>query len=83
MQDELRDENHVAISKSLSVEKHRVSVGTLIAAFVYDLSPDKRKLKIPGQGEKRERDSILWEVGVLYRSQTAQEPHHQRRLLTC
>ena len=43
------------VSKSLSVDKNRATLGTLIAALFYDLSPDK-DVKIPGQGEKRERD---------------------------
>ncbi|MES2355527.1 MAG: AAA family ATPase [Pseudomonadota bacterium] len=55
LQDELREENRETVSKSQSVEKHRVTLETLIAALFYDLSPDKQKFKIP-QREKRERD---------------------------
>ena len=53
LQQLLREENKVIVSKSLAVEKHRVSLGTLITALFYDLS-DKH-VSIPTQGEKRER----------------------------
>jgi type II secretory pathway predicted ATPase ExeA len=42
------------VSQSLSVEKERVKLGTLMLALFYDLSTDK-DLKIPTQPEKRER----------------------------
>lgn len=55
LQESLIAEGRVWVSKSLSVDKNRATLGTLIAALFYDLSPDK-DVKIPGQGEKRERD---------------------------
>jgi type II secretory pathway predicted ATPase ExeA len=48
-------ENKVTVSKSLSVDKDRAILPTLIAALFYDLSPDKDP-RIPTQGEKRERE---------------------------
>jgi len=55
LQQLLREENRVIVSKSLAVEKHSVKLGTLITALFYDLSPDKQ-VRIPSQGEKRERE---------------------------
>jgi len=55
LQQQLKDENRVLVSKSLAVEKHSIKLGTLIAALFYDLSPEK-PVRIPTQGEKRERD---------------------------
>jgi type II secretory pathway predicted ATPase ExeA len=55
LQQSLRDENRVLVSKSLSVEKSRTTLGTLITALFYDLSPDKQ-VRIPTQGERRERE---------------------------
>ena len=43
------------VSKSLSVDKDRTTIPTLITALFHDLSPDKEP-KIPTQGEKRERE---------------------------
>ena len=43
------------MAESLSVDTNRTTVPTLIAALFYDLSPEK-DLKIPTQGEKRERE---------------------------
>ncbi len=55
LQQSLRDENRVLVSKSLSVEKSRTTLGTLITALFYDLSTDKQ-VRIPTQGERRERE---------------------------
>jgi type II secretory pathway predicted ATPase ExeA len=55
LQDDLAREGKVLVSKSLSVDKERATLPTLIAALFYDLSPDKDP-RIPTQGEKRERD---------------------------
>ena len=55
LQQQLKDENRVLVSKSLAVEKHRITLGTLITALFYDLSTEK-PLRIPTQSEKRERD---------------------------
>lgn len=51
---ELIKENEVLVSKSLSVEKGRVNLGTLILALFYDLAIEK-DFKIPTQAERRER----------------------------
>ena len=55
LQEMLARENRVIVSKSISVEKSRVTLGTLITALFCDLSPDKEP-KIPKQGELRERE---------------------------
>jgi type II secretory pathway predicted ATPase ExeA len=52
---QLKEENRVLVAKSLAVEKHRITLGTLITALFYDLSTEK-PLRIPPQSEKRERD---------------------------
>ncbi|WP_020562091.1 ExeA family protein [Methylosarcina fibrata] len=53
LQQQLKDENKITVSKSLSVDKHSVKLSTLIAALFYDLATDK-KVQIP-KGEQRER----------------------------
>lgn len=55
LQQQLREESRVLVSRSLAVEKQAVRLGTLITALFYDLSPDKH-LVISSQGERRERD---------------------------
>ena len=50
----LDEEGEIIVAKSLSVEKARVTLSTLIMALFYDLSTEK-DLKIPTQSEKRER----------------------------
>ena len=55
LQQQLKDENRILVSKSLSVEKHHIKLATLIAALFYDLAPDKL-VQIPKQGERRERE---------------------------
>lgn len=55
IQDELTRDGRVTVSKSLSVDKERTTIPTLITALFYDLSPDKDP-KIPTLGEKRERE---------------------------
>lgn len=55
LQEDLAREGKVLVSKSLSVDKERATLPTLIAALFYDLSTDKDP-RIPTQGEKRERD---------------------------
>jgi len=55
LQDMLAKENRVIVSKSVSVEKNRATLGTLITALFCDLSIDKEP-KIPKQGELRERE---------------------------
>lgn len=53
--DVLDKEGKILVSKSLSVDKDRATLSTLIAALFYDLSADK-EVKIPTTGEKRERE---------------------------
>jgi len=55
LQEMLARENRVIVSKAISVEKSRVTLGTLITALFCDLSTDKEP-KIPKQGELRERE---------------------------
>ena len=47
------------MSKSVAVEKSRVTLGTLITALFCDFRPDKQ-LRIPKQGELRERELRTW-----------------------
>lgn len=54
MQDALRREQEILVSKSLAVDKDRVTLTTLITALFYDLSPES-DVRIPTQTEKRER----------------------------
>ncbi|MBV8883721.1 MAG: ExeA family protein [Chroococcidiopsidaceae cyanobacterium CP_BM_RX_35] len=51
----MEKEGKILVSKSLSVDKDRATLGTLISALFYDLSADK-EIKISSQGEKRERE---------------------------
>ncbi len=55
LQDEIAREKKVTVAESLSVDKARTTVPTLISALFYDLSREKEP-KIPTQGEKRERE---------------------------
>jgi type II secretory pathway predicted ATPase ExeA len=55
LQETLGKENRILVSSSISVEKSRVTLGTLITALFCDLSSDK-ELRIPKQGELRERE---------------------------
>ena len=59
LQEMLASENRVIVSKSIAVEKSRVTLGTLIIALFCDLSTDKEP-KIPKQGELRERELRNW-----------------------
>ena len=54
LQHNLKQGKDVIVSRSLAVDKERVSLGTLIAALFYDLSTEK-DFKLPTQPEKRER----------------------------
>jgi type II secretory pathway predicted ATPase ExeA len=51
----LEEEKKITVSRSLAVDKHRIKLATFIAALFYDLSTEKN-VRIPSQGEKRERD---------------------------
>ncbi|KZL23846.1 AAA family ATPase [Pseudovibrio sp. Ad37] len=55
LQDEIAKERKVIVAESLSVDKARTTIPTLIAALFYDISREKTP-KIPTQGEKRERE---------------------------
>jgi type II secretory pathway predicted ATPase ExeA len=55
LQQVLEAEKRVTVSKSLAIEKHNSKLATFIAALFYDLSTEKQ-VRIPAQGEKRERD---------------------------
>ena len=54
IQQTLGREGEVLVSKSLSIDKGRVKLATLIMALFYDLATEK-DFKIPVQPEKRER----------------------------
>jgi type II secretory pathway predicted ATPase ExeA len=54
-QETLSREGKVIVSRSLSVEKSRATLQTLITALFYDLSNEK-EVRIPPQGEERERE---------------------------
>lgn len=55
LQEELVREGKVLVAKSLSVDKERVTLLTLMTALFFDLSPEKEPW-IPSQGERRERE---------------------------
>jgi type II secretory pathway predicted ATPase ExeA len=52
---ELERENKVIVSRSLSVDKAKITVPLLLAALFYDLSTEKT-VTISNQSERRERD---------------------------
>jgi len=56
LQEELVREGKVLIAKSLSVDKERVTLQTLMMALFFDLSPEDGEPWIPSQGERRERE---------------------------
>ncbi|EFQ4791597.1 ExeA family protein [Salmonella enterica] len=56
LQQMLKDEKNIIVSRALSVEKSRIVLPALISALFYDLSPDK-KVQIP-RGEARERELL-------------------------
>lgn len=53
----LKAEKAILVSQSLAVDKHRVNLGTLMTALLYDLV-DEKDVKIPTQPEKRERKLV-------------------------
>lgn len=55
LQATLRQEGQILVSQSLSLDKSRATLPSLIAALFYDLSSEKQ-IKIPSSGEKRERE---------------------------
>ncbi|MBE7213305.1 MAG: AAA family ATPase, partial [Gluconacetobacter diazotrophicus] len=52
---ELEREGRVIVSRSLAIEKNKITVPLLISALFYDLAPD-RTVTISSQSERRERD---------------------------
>jgi type II secretory pathway predicted ATPase ExeA len=50
----LKEEGRFTVARSLSVDKERTTLTTLITALFYDLSSEKTP-RIPTQGEERER----------------------------
>ena len=50
IQAELEQENKIIVSKSLSTEKNKLSVGTIYLALFYDLTKNDKNFKIPTQG---------------------------------
>jgi type II secretory pathway predicted ATPase ExeA len=55
LQEELAREGKVLVARSLSVDKERVTLQTLMMALLFDLSPEEEPW-IPSQGERRERE---------------------------
>lgn len=55
LQQQLKEENRITVSRSLTAEKHSVKLSTLVAALFYDLSPGK-KIRVPTRTEDRERE---------------------------
>jgi len=55
LRSDLEREGRVIVSRSLSVDKVKITVPLLIAALFYDLTPDKT-VTISSQSERRERD---------------------------
>lgn len=55
LKNQLNKEKKVIVAKSLSVEKSKTNLSTLITALFYDVSGDK-DYRVPKLGEKRERD---------------------------
>lgn len=56
LQEALEKEGRILVCRSLSVDKDRTTLSTLISALFYDLSPGEKDITIPTQGEKRERE---------------------------
>ncbi|MCP4932667.1 MAG: AAA family ATPase, partial [bacterium] len=54
MQQTLKDDNRVLVSKAMATDKRRVNINTLYTALFSDL-PTTKDFKIPTQPEKRER----------------------------
>jgi type II secretory pathway predicted ATPase ExeA len=55
LEESMKQEGKVVVSRSYSVEKQRTTIETLISALFYDLSSEK-EVKIPTKPEKRERE---------------------------
>lgn len=57
LQADLDQTKNILVSRSLAVDKDRVSLTTLMTALFYDLATEK-DFKIPTQAEKRERKLV-------------------------
>ncbi len=57
IEQELRAEKKILVSRAMAVDKDRINLGTLITALFFDLATEK-DFKIPTQTEKRERDLL-------------------------
>lgn len=55
LREELEQENRIIVSRSLTVEKAKITVPLLLAALFYDLTSEKT-VTISSQSERRERD---------------------------
>src|SRR5262249_31478506 len=55
LQQQLKEDNRVLVSKSLAVEKHRITLRTLLTAL-FDGHATEKPTRIPTQSEKRERE---------------------------
>lgn len=49
----------IIVSRSLSTEQKRLTVGNLFTALFYDISKNEKNIKVPSVSEKRERELIL------------------------
>lgn len=56
---DLTQEGRVIVSRSLSVEKTKITLPLLLAALVYDLTPEKAA---PGSGKHERRERNLQEL---------------------
>ena len=54
IEQELRAEKKILVSRAMAVDKDRINLGTLITALFFDLATEK-EFKIPTQPERRER----------------------------
>lgn len=79
LQDALSKEGRVIVSRSIAVEKSRVTIGTLLTALYCDLTTDK-ELKIPKHLELRDREVLAMAVKrkkpVVLIVEEAHELHH-------
>ena len=79
LQDALAKEGRIILSRSVAVEKARVTIGTLITALYCDLTTDK-DLKIPKLSELRDREVLAMAVKkkkpVVLVVEEAHELHH-------
>ena len=78
---DLEREGRVIVSRSLSIDKAKISLPLLEATLFYDLTPEKT-VKISSQSERRERD-----LQELFRLQLTVTqlllPYHFRRVDLC